>query len=92
LTSVFDHFRSNLTAADLFSQSFAADALAVAESAFPVLQPVAVVDDAPLSRPPSLPDVPAPHPRRNRTSAVGVIGSTLLLAIGALALLRARGR
>lgn len=92
LTSVFDHFRSNLTAADLFSQGFAADALGVAERAFPVLQPVAVVDAAPLSRPPSLSNVPAPRPRGNGVSAGGVAGSSLLLAIGALSLLRARRR
>jgi nitrous oxidase accessory protein len=92
LTSVFDHFRSNLTAADLFSQGFAAEALGVAESAFPVLQPVAVVDQAPLSRPPSLPNVPAPRQEGRRMSPSGLACSTLLMAVGALALLRARKR
>jgi nitrous oxidase accessory protein len=90
LTSVFDHFRSNLTAADLFSQSFAADAMGVAERTFPVLQAVEVVDAKPLARPPSLPDVPAPNARRGQASAIGVAGSALLLATGTLTLLRAR--
>ncbi len=90
LTSVFDHFRGNLTAADLFSQGFAADALGAAERAFPVLQPVAVVDPAPLARPPSLPDVPAPHPGEGGMNARGVAGSALLLAMGAFSLVRGR--
>jgi nitrous oxidase accessory protein len=92
LTSVFDHFRGNLTAADLLSQSFAADALGIAERAFPVLQPVEVVDASPLARPPSLPDVPAPDAGRKRMSGVGVAGSALLLAAGALSLLHPRRR
>jgi nitrous oxidase accessory protein len=54
LSSVFDHLRGNLTAADLMAQGFAATALAIAETAFPVLDPVAVVDGAPLMRPPAL--------------------------------------
>ena len=37
LSSVFDHLRSNLTAADLFTQSVAASALGAAERTFPVL-------------------------------------------------------
>ena len=51
-----------MTAADLFSDGFAAAALGAAEKAFPVLQPIAVFDTAPLVRPPSLP-VPAPDAR-----------------------------
>ena len=46
LSNVFDHLRGNLTAADLFSQSIAAAALGAAERAFPVLDPVPVVDRA----------------------------------------------
>jgi nitrous oxidase accessory protein len=90
LTSVFDHFRSNLTAADLFSQAFAAEAIGVAERAFPVLQPVAVVDEAPLARPPSLPDVPLARPGESGLNAAGVAGSALLLALGALSFRRTR--
>jgi nitrous oxidase accessory protein len=92
LTSVFDHFRSNLTAADLLSRGFAADALGVAERAFPVLQPVEVVDPAPLSRPPSLPNVPAPRLHEGGVSVEGVAGSLLMLGTGASVLLRARRR
>src|SRR5215471_6948528 len=55
LSTVFDHFRSNLTAADLFSRSLSASALAAAERTLPVLDPVPVVDSSPLARPPALP-------------------------------------
>lgn len=58
LSSVFDHLRGNLTAADLLSRSFAASAVAAAEDALPVLTPVPVLDVSPLARPPVLP-VPA---------------------------------
>ncbi len=92
LTSVFDHFRGNLTAADLFSQSFAADALGVAERAFPVLQLVEVVDAKPLARPPSLPDIPAASGRQRSANVLGFAASGLLLAMGALTLSRARRR
>ncbi len=60
LSSVFDHLRGNLTAADLFAQGLGAKALARAEETFPVLDPVPVVDAHPLARPPALSDVPAP--------------------------------
>ena len=50
LSSVFDHFRGNLSAADLFSESLAAKALGTAERIFPVLDAVTVVDAAPLAR------------------------------------------
>ena len=92
LTSVFDHFRSNLTAADLFSQAFAADALGLAERAFPVLEPVAVVDATPLARPPSLPDVPAAHDGQGGMNAGGVAASALLIGMGAFSLVRGRRR
>ena len=70
LTSVFDHFRGNLTAADLLSDSFAATAIGAAEHAFPVLRLVPVEDPSPLARPPALPGVPAPiHPRGRREPA-----------------------
>jgi len=54
LSSLFDDFRGNLTAADLFSRSLSASAIAAAERALPVLAPAAVVDPAPLAAPPSL--------------------------------------
>jgi nitrous oxidase accessory protein len=61
LSSVFDHLRGNLTAADLYAQGLAAAALGAAEEAFPVLDPVPVLDEHPLARPPALPDVPEPR-------------------------------
>src|SRR5262249_54186455 len=51
LSSVFDHFRGNLLAADLFSQGLGPSALAMAERLFPVLSPVTAVDHEPLRRP-----------------------------------------
>lgn len=58
LSNVFDHLRGNLTAADLFSQSAAAAALGAAERTFPVLDPIPVVDEQPLMRPPAMPALP----------------------------------
>jgi nitrous oxidase accessory protein len=55
LSSVFDHLRGNLTAADLLSRSLAASAVAAAEDALPVLDAVPVLDASPLARPPTLP-------------------------------------
>lgn len=83
LTNVFDHFRGNLTAADLFSDGFAAAALATAERAFPVLQPVNALDHAPLARPPVLRDVPRPEGREGRASVpvVGASGAALLAGV-----------
>jgi len=79
LTSVFDHFRGNLTAADLMSQGIAAAALAVAEETFPVLRAIPVEDGAPLVRPPMLASVPPAESR-----AAGANGGGLLAALGAL--------
>jgi nitrous oxidase accessory protein len=90
LTSVFDHLRGNLTAADLLSDSFAATAIGAAESAFPVLRLVPVEDAAPLARPPLLPAVPVAGARARTTSGAG-FGASLLLA-GAGAFVLARGR
>ena len=86
LTSVFDHFRGNLTAADLFSAGFAAAALGVAERTFPVLEPVRVVDRAPLARPPALPAVPAPARGRSGPDAPAFAVSAAALLLGALGL------
>ena len=56
LSSVFDHVRGNLTAADLLADGFGARALGVAERTFPVLRAGRrCVDEAPLARPPALP-------------------------------------
>jgi nitrous oxidase accessory protein len=93
LTSVFDHFRGNLTAADLFARGPAAAAVAAAEQSFPVLRPIPVVDASPLIRPPALPKVPNPDPARRATDLRGLAGSLVLLGAGAAVLVRGgRGR
>ena len=71
LSSLFDHMRGNLTAADLLSRSFAASAIGAAERAFPVLQPIPVVDALPLARPPAL---KVPHAWRRTTATAAPLG------------------
>jgi nitrous oxidase accessory protein len=90
LSSVFDHLRGNLTAADLFTQSFAATALATAERAFPVLEPVAVEDPAPLVRPPALALELSRAPRGPDWR--GLAGSLAVLGAGASVLASGRRR
>jgi nitrous oxidase accessory protein len=92
LTSVFDHFRGNLTAADLLTQGFAGGALAAAERTFPVLEAVPVQDRAPRVHPPDLPDVPRGRPAERRVSARGLLGALAFLGGGALVLVRGRRR
>jgi nitrous oxidase accessory protein len=82
LSSVFDHFRANLTAADLLSQSVAATALGVAERAFPVLDPVPVEDRAPLAHPPRLPEVPLPDAKPRHADALGLVAALGALGAG----------
>jgi len=89
LSSVFDHFRGNLTAADLLAQGPAALALAAAEEAFPVLDPVPVEDHAPLARPPAAPAL-ASLRQRGRLSPAGVLASLTLAGAGAFGLARGR--
>jgi nitrous oxidase accessory protein len=86
LSSVFDHIRGNLTAADLMAQGLGARALGVAEGTFPVLEPVAVLDESPRVRPPALPDVPAPEERSRGRHAAGLALSLASLGLGALSL------
>lgn len=90
LSSVFDHFRGNLTAADLFTQGFAAAALGAAERAFPVLEPVSAGDRSPLVHPPALPNVPRPPETPRRAHGFGVLASALAMAAGSVALWRSR--
>ncbi len=90
LTSVFDHFRSNLTAADILSDSFAAAAIGAAERAFPVLRLVPVEDASPLARPPLLPGVPRPDRAATGPRPIGVAASLVLGLAGALVLVRGR--
>ncbi len=90
LASLFDHFRGNLTAADLFTQSFAAGALAAAERAFPVLEPVTCADRRPLARPPALPEIPNGPASARGGDATGVVASAGVMALGFAALWRAQ--
>lgn len=83
LSSLFDHVRGNLVAADLVSRSLAASAVAAAEKSLPVLERIPVIDPAPLAKPPVLP-VPSAYrvPGASRGGA-GLIASVLMLLIGA---------
>ncbi len=90
LSSVFDHFRGNLTAADLFTRSFAAAALGAAERTFPVLEPVTVEDRSPLARPPELAAVPRAPVSARGLDAAGLLVSAAALALGTAALSKGR--
>jgi nitrous oxidase accessory protein len=90
LTSVFDHLRGNLTAADILSASFAAAAIGAAEQAFPVLRLVPVEDASPLARPPLLSGVPGPDPAATGPRPLGVAASLALGLAGASVLVRGR--
>jgi nitrous oxidase accessory protein len=92
ITSVFDHLRGNLTAADLLAQGFAGAVLAAAERTFPVLEAVPVQDRAPRVRPPALPDVPRPRAAAEGADFRGLAGSLAFLGAGALVLARGRRR
>jgi len=92
LTNVFDHFRGNLTAADLFSAGFAGVALGVAERTFPVLEPVPVQDAAPLARLPHLPHVPRPGPSESGPDLAGLAASAAAIVLGAAAMAGGRRR
>jgi nitrous oxidase accessory protein len=87
LSSVFDHIRGNLTAADLFAHSVAAAALAAAERTFPVLDAVPVVDSRPLARPPQLTAVPT-----MTTHETGKGGGGWIVLLAGAAVLVAGGR
>lgn len=82
LTSVFDHLRGNLTAADLYVDGLAGIALSLAETAFPILEPVRVVEAAPLAAPPRLADVPRPASGRRGRDWSGLGASVLALVLG----------
>ena len=92
ITSVFDHLRGNLIAADLLAQGFAGAALAAAERTFPVLEAVPVEDRAPRVRPPELPDVPRARAAAAGVNPRGLLGSLAFLGGGALVLARGRRR
>ncbi len=90
LGNVFDHFRGNLLAADLFAQSFAAGAIGVAEESFPVLRQEMSMDNAPLARPPDLPDVPRPKPVARSAHLPAVAASFATFLIGSALLVLGR--
>ncbi len=90
LSSLFDHLREDVTAADLFAGSLAAHAIAAAEATFPVIDPSSVMDRAPLVRPPSLPRVPRGVPRPRGESVAGLAASAALMAGGLLLIARRR--
>ncbi|HEY0592466.1 MAG TPA: nitrous oxide reductase family maturation protein NosD [Thermoanaerobaculia bacterium] len=90
LSSLFDHLRENVTAADLFAGSVAARAIAAAEATFPVIDPSSVVDRAPLVRPPALPAVPRRDRRPRAESIAGIATSAALMAAGLLVIARRR--
>jgi nitrous oxidase accessory protein len=92
LSNVFDHFRGNLTAADLFARGPAAAAVGAAERAFPVLDAVPVLDRHPLVRMPHLTDVPAAAERNRTISARGTAVPALMLLLCGGGLLAAGGR
>jgi nitrous oxidase accessory protein len=92
LSSLFDHIRGNLTAADLLVRSPAALALAAAERAFPVLEAVQAVDRTPLAHPPDLWRLPVARGGAARWSPGGVAACLALVAAGGLVLLRGKGR
>jgi nitrous oxidase accessory protein len=89
LSSLFDHLRGNLTAADLFSRSLSATAIAAAERSLPVLDAVPVLDASPLARPLVLP-VPMQARRAGGATASGLLASAVALFSGAWLLLTGR--
>lgn len=91
LSNIFDHVRGNLTAADLFSRGVAAVALGAAESAFPVLAPLPVLDTHPLMRPPRLEHVPT-GVWTDEAGPTASAGLPLVLLLGGGGLLAAGAR
>jgi len=90
LVNVFDHLRSNLSAADLMAQGFAAAALGAAEETFPVIAPLPIADRAPLARMPALAAVPSPDRQASRTGVLGVAMCGMAFAGGVRAFRHAR--
>ena len=92
LSSVFDHLRGNLTAADLLARGIAAVALGAAEQTFPVLRQVEAVDRAPLAHPPALAGVPRRRPARSGPDPAGLAVAAAVFAAGAAILAQGRNR
>ena len=86
LSSLFDHMRGNLTAADLMSRSLAASAVAAAERALPVLEPIPVMDTSPLAKPPVLAVPRAWRNSQGRHTPIGLLASAAMFVLGVLPL------
>ena len=91
ISSVFDHFRGNFTAAELFARGPAARALGAAERTFPVLSVATVQDRRPLVRPPYLPAALDNGPSR-RPAGAGLVISGMTMTAGLVALAHGRRR
>jgi len=87
LSTLFDHFRGNLTAADLFARSLSAAAVSAAEKTFPVLEAARLSDATPLAHAPALPVPNAADGRPRMHSSLGWVGAVAACLSGA-ALLR----
>ncbi|MFN8061759.1 MAG: nitrous oxide reductase family maturation protein NosD [Vicinamibacterales bacterium] len=92
LMNVFDHLRGNLAAADLMASSVAALALAAAERAFPVLEPVHVEDATPLARPPADRHVPSATMGPPRANRAGLGASAAVATVSLLTMWTGRRR
>lgn len=79
LSSIFDHFRGNVIAADLLVDTPAAAAVALAERTFPVLRRIAVEDKHPLVHPPLLPSVPLTRADGQKADPTGLAVSVALV-------------
>jgi nitrous oxidase accessory protein len=90
LSSVFDHLRSNLTAADLFTQGLVASAVGAAERAFPVLEAVPVEDQHPLAFAPDLPETPRADRRARRANLPWLVMSVAAMALSGWSLRSSR--
>lgn len=90
LASVFDHFRGNLTAADLFTDSVAALALGAAEQALPIIEAPGAFDRAAVVHPPTLEAVPVPSRTRPGPYAPAVALSAVAFCAGVSVLVRGR--
>jgi nitrous oxidase accessory protein len=92
LGSLFDHFRENVSAADLVARSPAATALAAAERTFPVLDAVGVGDPSPLARAPRLAALQLAEPGRGARGTAGLAASAVATISALTVLGRARRR
>jgi len=86
LSSLFDHMRGNFIAADLMSRSLAASAVAAAERALPVLEPIPVMDTSPLAKPPVLAVPRALRNSQGRHTPIGLLASAAMFVLGVLPL------